>query len=63
MLTKKQYAESCGVVCPACESDNVQAGDDIHDGGIIIQEVECLSCGSQWNDIFKLTGYTDLVKK
>lgn len=55
-----KYVQSGGAYCPHCRSnDALQAeGHPVHLGPEYIyqitQRMKCLSCGRQWNDLYKL---------
>jgi hypothetical protein len=60
MMTEEDYVSHDGSRCPVCSSDSIEAG---RIGGESMScEVECLSCGSTWLDVYTLVGYTDLLK-
>ena len=52
MMTKKEYLENQGVLCPYCESNNTQTLMPIEfsTADFAIQDVECLGCGESWTD-------------
>lgn len=52
----KKYLDSKGLVCPFCNSNDLQAGSEIDfvaDSGH--QDVECLNCHHTWQDTYTLT--------
>ncbi len=59
-MTNKEYVDKGGVICPSCGSHNISA--DEFDPESCSVSVECSDCGSQWNDVYKLTGFSDLRK-
>ena len=60
MLTPEEYAERRGLVCPVCESDDLEPGAiETHEGGAE-QDMECCACGATWTDVLNLTGYTKM---
>ena len=60
-LTSEEYVKAGALVCPACGSTNISAGEFNVDGRSGWQEVVCHSCHSSWNDTFSMTGYAELV--
>lgn len=59
-LSDKQYREASGGVCPYCGSENIEGGSIDIQGKTAQQEVSCLECGAEWNDVYHLAGYNDL---
>jgi hypothetical protein len=41
-------------MCPFCLSDNIE-GDTLQSDGGVWQNVRCLDCGGEWQDIYTLT--------
>jgi hypothetical protein len=60
-LTSYDYVLKNGAICPVCEqADGVHGGSfDIGNGGAS-QEMFC-ACGAQWDDIYSLEKYANLV--
>ena len=58
-LTQEQidnYLEFNGMVCPFCSSENISTLDDFEiELNEAWQDVECLACGRDWIDVYKLT--------
>lgn len=56
-LTEEQratYLATRGLLCPFCETDNIEGGSvEVNDGGAM-QECNCADCGEEWTDIYKL---------
>lgn len=51
------YLESCGVNCPKCKSHDIQSLSNFKSDFVginIEQDLECLTCGFQWTDVYKL---------
>ena len=63
MLTEQQIAEYLdqgGVICPYCESLNIE-GDSVEvDAGGSTQVVTCADCGASWYDCYTLTGIIEM---
>lgn len=60
-LSSDQYVDGGGVVCPHCESDQVQTDGAVEiDGPIAWQNCRCTKCGATWTDELKLCGYSHL---
>ena len=57
--SQMEYLQSPST-CPCCGSDEITGGCVEIDGSSASQAVSCHSCGANWNDIYKLTGYDDL---
>ena len=54
---EKKYLESAGGICPYCTSTDITApGQTEMDGMHAWQNVICESCGSEWQDVYKLVG-------
>jgi len=58
-VSDKQHASRQGTACPACGSNDITANE--WDGEDACQQVECNECGSTWNDVYKMTGFDNLV--
>lgn len=61
-LTNEEYLESKGSKCPVCSSTELEAGQIEFDGSDLIQEVKCLKCDAEWDDVYSTTlqGYDNL---
>jgi len=59
-LNEKKYLESGGNICPYCGSDDLNTGNVQTDSGIAWQDVECDGCGSEWRDLYTLTGVEEV---
>jgi transposase-like protein len=61
-LNEKEYAdEKLGLVCPNCESYNIETIESVAVGnGCAWQPVMCNQCESTWDDQYTLIGYGDL---
>ena len=46
------YIEHHAVICPVCESKNINALG--YEGEGLYQQVECHDCGSSWNDLHEI---------
>lgn len=60
-LSNPAYLAKGGGVCPNCRSDQIEGGSIGVDGPVAVQPVVCNDCDAQWNDVYHLAGYTDLV--
>jgi len=49
-------------ICPLCMSTDITSDKSEMDGSIGTALVQCISCGSYWNDIWEVTSYSDLNK-
>lgn len=54
------YVKAGGGVCPNCKSENIEGRHIDADGPQAFQKVGCLDCGTEWKDVYRLAGYTDL---
>ena len=59
-ISVKEYVENNGSVCPVCQSREIRGQGFSIDGTVASQGVSCLKCGSQWQDIYQLAGYSEL---
>ena len=55
---KKQYLQRKGICCPFCGSNNIDAGFFEIDGEGGFQNIRCMDCEGEWNDIYKLVDVT-----
>ncbi len=46
--------------CPVCEDNKVEGGEITINNGQATQNIDCLSCGSYWTDVYRLEGYDNL---
>ena len=53
---EEEYVSSLGVVCPQCESGDLQGGDISINDGLALQDMHCNACGIDWTDKYILTG-------
>lgn len=63
MMTQEEYLEHCGFQCPACGSDQIEAGAGMYASNFMIRGIACGACGAHWNDIYQLTRFTNLMDK
>lgn len=57
-MTRTQYANEGGLICPFCGSANIEGGPFAVDApGVASQEIGCLACNSAWWDQYRLVGY------
>ena len=61
VLTEKEYVEKGGLLCPYCESSNIegQGGFDFQ-YGLVSSEVQCLDCKHIYREWYTLDGYTEI---
>ena len=60
-LTSKQYVNKHdAAVCPVCRGSHLSANGFDCDGSSGSGNVVCLTCGSQWTNIWMVTGYSNL---
>jgi len=60
LLTQGEYTDELeGRSCPHCRCTQVDAQDGITtDGNEAYQTVVCTGCGEEWEDLYKLAGYS-----
>ena len=52
---RKDYLESGGMICPYCQSTNIEGRSVDIDGGKAYQKVFCVDCAGTWQDEYTLT--------
>lgn len=52
---RKNYVENGYSHCPKCKSSNIEAGSLEVSDNQVWQDVKCLDCGLEYNDIYTLT--------
>jgi len=62
IMTSNQYVKDGGGRCPVCKSKNIISDCFDMDGSQVWSRVDCNDCGANWKDVYKLTGYDDLIK-
>ena len=60
VLKPARYANLKGQCCPVCRSKQITGHSIEIDTDCASQEITCNNCGSSWNDVYKLIGYSDL---
>jgi len=60
-MSSAEYRDSHGIMCPACQSTNVESSQPQMDGSSVEAECNCLNCSATWNDFYVLAGYTNLA--
>ena len=66
---ENEYLDGGYVTCPVCESSDIEGRQMQVDSACSWQQIECIECGAEWHDIYKLVGCeirsydTDLVEK
>lgn len=58
---QQEYVGSGGNICPLCQSNDIEGDSWNADSNYATQEVGCTNCGSSWNGLYTLTGFTDFV--
>jgi hypothetical protein len=56
MLTPEEYVEKGGLLCPICESEEIE-GHSGDFGTEACQKMSCNECEAIWYDTYKLTGF------
>ena len=62
-LTSGFYATIGGGQCPICRSEDIEGGNVTVETGGAWQTCSCNNCDHSWDDVYVLTGYTDLKNK
>jgi len=57
MKTQKEHIANGGQSCPKCNSDQIEGSEVTIDTGKTYQEMTCLECNAQWEDIYDLTSF------
>lgn len=69
--TSKRYAKQHGQCCPICESygslikgvpHSTRHIDGSYMKGIWEAEVICINCNSTWDEVTRITGYTNMKR-
>jgi len=50
----RRYLEKYGLVCPFCDSQDIEGGSLDFEAGEIAQKISCHNCGEMWTDVYKL---------
>ncbi|MCK4374141.1 MAG: hypothetical protein KAX19_02395 [Candidatus Brocadiae bacterium] len=57
---KKTYFAASGIICPFCDSADIQSGALEVDGMIAWAEVECVACKHIWQDVWTMIDITEV---
>ena len=61
MLTPKEYVDKLGLVCPNCQSGDIESIDSASiEIGCATQPCMCNVCNATWDDQYTLDGYGNL---
>ena len=64
MMMSEEYVIIGGTECPSCGSADLSCIDTFYNGPKdYCEEIQCLSCGGTWIDVYALTGYIDFAAK
>lgn len=58
---RQQYIAASGQFCPYCKQHDIQGGAVDIDGNIATQEVDCLTCGETWTDVYTLSAIEEVL--
>lgn len=58
-MTKEEYVDAEGLVCPYCGCDEIEGGSIEVCIGSVTQEMWCLACQRTWLDTYRLTRFID----
>lgn len=58
-VTQEKHVLNNAVSCPVCGSDAIHGESYDFDSstGTLRQEMGCLTCDSEWYDVYRLSGY------
>ena len=56
-MTREEYMDEGGNVCPFCRSRNISGGDFQADCDYAWRDVECDDCDGVWVEDFKMVNY------
>ena len=59
-MTDDEYLWHRGFKCPNCRAQAVHT-EEPEDGVVCTTPCECRKCGAMWNEIYMLSGYSDLT--
>jgi len=54
---EEKHIASGGTLCPFCGSPDIEGGSVELDAGYAAQNVACLKCQREWQDIYILSGF------
>ena len=58
-LTEQEYISKGGQLCPRCKSSDIRTyGEANFDDDYVWQRIICEDCSVEWDDVYKLVGYT-----
>ena len=60
IMTQEEYVEAGGNHCVKCRSENIGTSTIYVEAGSASQKCFCQTCEAEWNDVYKLVGYSDL---
>jgi hypothetical protein len=55
-VAEAAYLAAGGVHCPFCHSAQIEGDSFEAEAGTVWQDVRCLDCGEEWQDLYTLTG-------
>lgn len=59
---KEKYLRTEGLLCPVCNSNDLETGSKNYDTRYHWQSIECQGCGATWDDVYTLTGMENFVR-
>jgi len=59
IMTKKEYVDNDGALCPKCRSRNVVGTGDAASADEVTawSALRCTECGSRWESFYSLAGF------
>jgi transposase-like protein len=57
--TQKEYVTEGGKNCPFCDSSDVESQALQVDGPIAWSDCNCNTCGKEWDDLYRLVGFSE----
>ena len=59
MMTQEEYINKAGQLCPVCKSPAIKTMGEVDtDDDYAWQRIQCSNCSNQWDDTYKLVGYS-----
>ena len=56
-IVEEKHIASGGILCPFCGSSDIEGGSVELDAGYATQDVVCLKCEREWQDLYILAGF------
>lgn len=59
VMTNAEYVNADGVICPFCESHDIEASNANVDNIGVVEDVGCHSCNAEWEDSYYMAAISD----